>query len=297
MRTKQRNILLFEESIKSKYTKRNYNSHLRQFQKFVSRYTQEDLSEISHQSLQGLLEDYLMELKHTAHPNSIPSKFQGIRHFCVINRINLNWDIIHKMFPQKLKTQSLRSYTTKEVKKILSGTKNVRNRALIHFLASTGARIGVFDHKLLVRHMKRMPYGCCAVKLYAGEMEEYWSFLTPQATRMLDSYHGRRRLDGEAPIFATGAGQLGWNGARSVMYRAISKSGIDRSKQNNRYDVQADHGLRKRFNTVLKLDNSVNYNVAEKLMGHKNGLDGVYLTPTIEELFAEFKTIAHKLEI
>ncbi len=32
-------------------------------------------------------------------------------------------------------------------------------------------------------------------------------------------------------------------------------------------------------------------------MGHKNGLDGVYFTPTLDELFAEFKKIAHKIKI
>ena len=61
--------------------------------------------------------------------------------------------------------------------------------------------------------------------------------------------------------------------------------------------MQADHGFRKRFNTILKLDNSVNHNVAEKLMGHKNGLDGVYLTPTVNELFAEFRKAMHKIEM
>ena len=32
-------------------------------------------------------------------------------------------------------------------------------------------------------------------------------------------------------------------------------------------------------------------------MGHKNGLDGVYFVPTLEELFAEFKKVMHKLEV
>jgi len=47
--------------------------------------------------------------------------------------------------------------------------------------------------------------------------------------------------------------------------------------------------LEKRFNTTLKLINEVNSNIAEKLMAHKNGLDGRYLTPTREQCFKEFK--------
>jgi len=42
------------------------------------------------------------------------------------------------------------------------------------------------------------------------------------------------------------------------------------------------------MNTILKLESKVNSNIAEKIMGHKNGLDGVYLSPTREECFKEF---------
>ena len=61
--------------------------------------------------------------------------------------------------------------------------------------------------------------------------------------------------------------------------------------------MQADHGFRKRFNTILKLDNTINYNIAEKLMGYKNGLDGVYFTPTLGELLAEFRKVMHKIKV
>ena len=303
--TKQRSLLLFEESIKSKYTKRNYTSHLNQFLTFSNMNSQDQLLSIPHMELQYKLENYLIELKRTTNPNSIPSKFRGIKHFCVMNEININWNIIHKMFPQKQKTQSLRAYTTNEIKKLLIHATSLRNEALIHFFTSTGARVGIFDHELSIKHMLKMPYGCTAVLLYAGDIEEYWSFLTPQATKALQAYHNYRKNNGEmfykdTPIFATCKflpKQLGWSGVRSVIYRTIQKSKISRLKYVNRFDVQADHGFRKRFNTILKLDNSVNYNIAEKLMGHKNGLDGVYLTPTIEELFAEFKKAIYKIQI
>lgn len=246
-----------------------------------------------------------MELKRTTNPNSIPSKFQGIRHLCVMNRISIDWSIIHKMFPQRQKTQSLRAYTDEEINELLSNSKYVRDKTLIHFMASTGARIGVFDHKLTLRHIQHMPNGCKAVKLYAGEVEEYWGFLTPQASEMLDSYHYYRQKSGEVfnqdtPVFAARGAkprQLTWNGVRTIIYRTISKSNLSRQKSNGRYDVQADHGFRKRFNTILKLDNSVNYNIAEKLLGHKNGLDGVYFVPTLEELFAEFNKVIRRLEV
>ena len=304
-KSKPRCVMLFEESIKSKYTRKNYDMHLKQFRMFAGISSNKDLLVMTQNKLQVLVEDYLVYLRHTANPNSIPSQFQGIRHFCIMNRMRIDWDIIRRMFPQRQKSHALRSYTTREIREMLSNAKSVRDRALLYFLTSTGARIGVFDHPLLTGHLQKMSMGCNAVRLYAGEIDEYWAFLTPQASRALDIYHDLRRHKGEifsenTPIFATRATaprQLGWSGARSAIYRIVSKSDTFRSMQCNRYDVQTNHGFRKRFNTILKLDNSVNYNIAEKLMGHKNGLDGVYFVPTLEDLFAEFRKVMHRLEI
>jgi len=234
--------ILFEESIQSKYTKKNYTSHLNQFMRFAGKRSPEQILLIPNLELQRLLEDYLLDLKKTANPNSVPSKFRGIRHFCVMNGIDVDWNIIHKMFPHRQKTEGLRSYTTKEVKALLSGTKNIRDKALVHFLASTGARVWVFDHDLQIRHMKNMPYGCTAVSLYAGHIEEYWAFLTPQASRALKRYHDLRIRRGErfctnTPIFATKSAmpkQLGWSGARSAIYRTIARSGVTRRMQDGR---------------------------------------------------------------
>ena len=301
--SEQRSMVLFAESIKSKYTKCNYVSHLNTFKKFVGIDDEDEFLNMSGEKLQAMLENYVIHLKHTANPNSIPSKFKGLKHFCIVNRIKVNWDIIHKFFPQKQKPSNLRAYSTNEINAMLSTTTSLRDKALIHFLASTGVRIGVFDHDLTIQHMKHMPSKHMAVLFYAGSIEEYWSFLTPQATKSLTQYHVMRKNDGEifdsdTPIFATSkfaSKQLSLNGARSVIYRIVSKTTV-RLKQGDRFDVQIDHGFRKRYNTILKLDNHINYNVAEKLMGHKNGLDGVYFTPTLDELFTEFKKISRKIE-
>ncbi len=158
---------------------------------------------------------------------------------------------------------------------------------------------------LSMKHMKKMSKDCSAILLYAGDVDEYYSFLTPQATKILTVYHDLRKHKGEkfcdeTPIFGvdrTIQKQIEWNSVRSIIYRSVQKSKVNRYKQDIRYDVQINHGFRKRFNTVLKLGNNVNYNIAEKLLDHKNGLDGVYFTPTLDELFIEFKKIMYKLEI
>lgn len=78
----------------------------------------------------------------------------------------------------------------------------------------------------------------------------------------------------------------------------MKKAGVARQKVNTKnYDKAVNYGFRKRFNTILKLNNEVNSNVAEKLMAHKNGLDGRYLTPTREECFKEFRKAISDLTI
>lgn len=73
------------------------------------------------------------------------------------------------------------------------------------------------------------------------------------------------------------------------MHHLLRAAGITRTKNGKRYDKAANYGFRKRFNGLLKMNNNVNSNIAEKLMAHKRGLDGSYLKPTREECFAEFK--------
>jgi len=270
----------------------------------------DDLTKMQEAFLQYKIEDYVVLLKQTTSPNSLPTKLLGIKHFCVMNHLRVDWDIVHKMYPAKTKMGALRCWKRDEIRKIARATSSKRDLALILFLASTGARIGIFDHGVLMGNTKKMPNGCMAVLCYAGDVSEYWSFLTPQATRVLQSYISSRARRGEtvtadSPLFRNhftaqticDVRQLRWSGARSVVARAVARSGVTRLKNNLRYEVQTDHGFRKFFNTTLKLDNRINYNIAEKLMGHKNGLDGTYLTPTIEQCYREFKKVMKKLEV
>ena len=297
-------MILFEESIKSESTKKLYILNLKRFMRFANIESAQQLSTVSSTKLQQILEDYLIELRHTINPNSIPVRFTGLRHFCVMNRKNVDWDIIHKLFPQKRKRTGHKPWTSEDIQNMLRNSKSIRTKALIHFLASTGARIGVFDHDLAFKHIKKMKYGCLAIKLYAGYVDEYWSFLTPQAVKFLNDYHRYRVRRGEtitkeSPLFVSYdlKNQTTSNSVKNVMFNIIKKSSVIRTLEGNRYDIQMHHGFRKRFNTLLKLNNSINYNVVEKLMGHKNGLDGVYFVPTLDELFAEFSKAINDLKI
>src|SRR5438309_7279275 len=86
-------------------------------------------------------------------------------------------------------------------------------------------------------------------------------------------------------------------GSKNIIYRALGHARIKRTKQGNVYDIQLDMGFRKRFNTILKLNNEINSNIVEKLMAHKRGLDGAYLKPTRDQCFFEFSKAIPDLTI
>jgi len=305
---KEKSIIRFEQGIKSRPTLNNYRDHLKNFKLFGKFDTFDSLTSKPVEELQTIVEDYLIYLKENRHPNSVPILMLGVRHFFVMNRIPLYWEIIRKMYPPKTKSAGFKPWATEQIQKMLLATTSKRNRALVHFLASTGARVGVIDENFTMKYLENVTDGCKAVLLYPNDNEEYWAFLTPEASDALDEYHEERRKRGEilgksSPIFrrdySTGKKviPIQRSGTISIMYRIIQNAELERTKVNHHFDIQMDHGFRKRFNTILKLKNEVNSNVAEKLLGHKNGLDGVYLRPTQDQCFTEFRKAISDLMI
>lgn len=312
---KQRSILLFEQGINSESTRKNYTDHIQRFLEFTKLKDYDSILKIDPEQLQTIIEDYVMHLKKTINPNSVGTYMTGVKHFCVMNRIKIFWEIIQKMYPQKVKRSGQKAWQTEQIREMLDFSNSKRNKAIIHFLASTGGRIGIFGYPLQMRHLKNMDDNCLSVLLYAGEPDEYWSFLTPEATEALNRSFDERQNDGErfypeSPIFRTEyrlgiekAVQLGRGGTFSMIYRLIKRAKIKRVRVNKDFDIQMDHGFRKRFNIILKLDNEINSNIAEKIMGHSVTipLDGVYLPAedpkVIEKCFSEFKKAVPELTI
>jgi integrase/recombinase XerD len=236
----------------------------------------------------------------------------------------MNRKIWHKKLVRKsinkddTESQGKTPITTDEIKKMLDPAKHPRDKAVIHFFASTGARpAGITDPVLRMKHLTWMPNPnnpthelkwCYGIRIYHESKEGYWAFLTPEATITLDRYFGWRKnirheeFDDETPIFANFSKlakieNLSVNGMRQIIGKYINLSGLKRTKKGHRYDKAENYMFRKRFNTILKLNNDVNSNIAEKLMAHKRGLDGTYLQPTKEECFREFVKAIPQLTI
>lgn len=225
--------------------------------------------------------------------------------------------------------------TDDDVFNMINANPILRNKLIIHYAASTGSRPGsLVDPPLQFKHLIPLPdiagvlkfdfdpennpecdpfqyedkRYCYGIKIYDGSNEGYWGFLIPSASDMMDEYRDQRaiqgeKIDGESYIFVT------YSDAKQVRYEFVTNDNLNHIIQKsikdakvkrhlvfkNRYNKSQNTMFRKRFNTHLKLENDVNSNIAEKLMAHKRGLDGVYLQPTLGEVYTEFYKAIPKL--
>lgn len=156
--------------------------------------------------LQEMVEDYVMYLKSkNLARTTINMPINALQLFCESNDIELRWRKIRRMSPQQKKKSGRSAYSTEDIRKMLNFEPKLRNKAILHFMASTGIRVGAITD-LRIKHLKNMSDGCMAITVYPDDLEEYTTFLTPEATTILNSYFDKRRSDGElvddnSPVF------------------------------------------------------------------------------------------------
>jgi len=292
---------LLVETLPSKVTQKNYKYILKALKEFGKFSDYDDIVETDVKKLDKIIKAYIISLKGKMNPNSIPNYGDAIKSFLEANDIDLNWRRIRKLYPRPAKKTGQSAYSTEDIQLMLKHTSKIRNKVFIHFLASTGVRVSALN-TMKMKDIRDMPHGCKMVTVYADDIEEYKTFLTPEASYALDLYHKEREnsgeiLNGDSFVFVKTNGKpVDKSSTSMIIQRALIRAGlkikndtkINPKNQFTRHRIQLNHGFRKRFNTILKLNNEVNDNAIEKMMGHSHGLDGTYLQITDEKLFDEF---------
>lgn len=276
--------------------------------------------------------DYLQEKKISAVVNYL----QAPELFFEMNRKIWHKKVVKKSITKEDRiTAGKTPATDNDVFNMINANPILRNKLIIHYIASTGSRPGsIIDPPLQFKHLIPLPdiHGaekfnfdpennseidpymyaskryCYAIKIYDGSNEGYYGFLIPAASDIMDQYKAQRITAGETItedsfIFVT------FSNAKQVRYEFVTNDNLNHIIQKsikdgqvkrhlvfkNRYNKSQSTMFRKRFNTHLKLKNDLNSNIAEKLMAHKRGLDGTYLQPTLGELYVEFYKAIAKL--
>ena len=309
LETSQRSYQIFVNVTMSNKTRVGYIRDLNSFLKFTKVADYDTLAKLGIDTIQEFLEDYVTELK-SRNIKSIRTRLAGPELFFDMNKKLYYKKILHRLLPENNdKLGGNVAYTNEDIQTMLSNTFKPRTKAIIHLLASTGIRPGAFDDPpLQMKHLEKIE-DCQSIKIYDGSKEEYFAFLTPEAVESFNQYFESRKLNGEkltpeSYLFHTyntmtkKNDYLSSGGVTGLLKKLLKKAGIARVKINNyTYDKAVVYGFRKRFNTTLKLNNAINSNIVEKLLGHRNGLDGHYFTPTREQSFKEFKKAISDLTI
>jgi hypothetical protein len=124
--------------------------------------------------------------------------YQPIVIFCKRHKHSLpttiDWDMISESLPQAKRAANDRSPTTEEIKKLVEYPDRAI-KPIVYTMCSSGIRLGAWDYlrwKHVIPKTNEKTGEIIAAKLivYAGEYDEYFSFITPEA------YNSLKRVDG-----------------------------------------------------------------------------------------------------
>jgi integrase len=234
-----------------------------------------------------------------------------IKLFCEMSDIPIQWKKITRGLPKSRKYADDRAPTIEEIQNICEYPDR-RIKAIIYTMASSGIRLGAWDY-LQLKHIipieREGKIVAAKIIVYAGDNEEYFSFITPEAYFEIEKWIEYRKNCGEninenswvmRQLWDTKKGyyhhgtiknpeKLKSSGIKRLIEDTLWTQGI-RKKSNlkkKRYEFQTDHGMRKWFKTQCEISGMKSINI-EILMGHSIGISDSYYKITENELLREY---------
>ena len=272
-----------------------------------------DLLWTQHQLMQYIQFQKTRAEKGEIAESTINNYYKSVKLFCEMNDILLNWKKIAKGKPQHCDYANDRAPTLEEIKKLLDFPDR-RIKVIVLVMLSSGIRVGAWDylkwkHIISIKNEENKVIAA-KIRIYAGEKEEYLSFITPEAYDALQEYIEFRASCGEQISvesclirdiwkstnvkfqnrggLATVPRKLKSSGIRSIISRAEWEQGIREplTDGKKRHEFQAVHSFRKFFKShceqVMK---SIN---VEILMGHTIGISNSYYKPSEKEILNDY---------
>jgi hypothetical protein len=239
-----------------------------------------------------------------------------------MNDLVFNWNKIRRGLPVARQAANDRAPTTEEIQK-LTDYPDRRIKPIVYAMISSGIRIGAWDY-LRWKHVIPIQDDdgqiiAAKVIVYGGEPEEYYSFITPTAYRLLKEWMDFRQSYGEKITneswlmrdiwqttnidykskfgLATCPKKLKSSGIKRLIERALWEQGLRQplEKGSRRHEWQAAHGFRKfyksRAEQVMKPIN------VEITMGHNIGVSASYYRPLEKDILQDYLKAVDELTI
>ncbi len=240
---------------------------------------------------------------------TLKNYWKPIKLLCESGDINITSKRITRGLPKVRRYADDRAPTIEEIRKI-SEYPDRRMKAIVYTMASSGIRIGAWDY-LRWGHIKPITHGnntMAKMIVYAGDEEEYYTFISPEAYNELNKWMQYRKDSGEEITekswvmrhlwnakkgrkfgLITVPRKLKSNGVRGLIEDALWTQDVRKKSQikGNRYEFQANHGMRKWYKTRCEIAGMRSINI-EILMGHSIGISDSYYRITEAELLDDF---------
>jgi integrase len=318
---------IFIEGLKSAVTKAAYSFALQKYMKYLRIDNNPDdllRYQDSPKFIQNQIIDYLIHLKNPPSSLRYATRSQylaAIMTYYDLNEVILNKKKIYRYLGEEEKPIENRGYTREEIAKMLE-VCDERVKALILLLASTGVRIrAIVDLKL--EDLASIPnHDIYRVKVYSDSKQSYFVFITPEASKAINTYLSYRERYGEkltskSPVFRDqfdrndpdsihNVKPLKLRALERLISRTIEKSGLRTIQRQTelqynehgriRKDVRLTSGFRKFFDTQL-IYADVRPAIKEMFMGHSIGYDDNYFKPSENDILEEYLTAVDWLTI
>ncbi len=242
--------------------------------------------------------------------STVRNYVKSIKLFCDMADLPVSWKKITRGLPRGRRYADDRIPTIEELTKLLEYPDR-RIKAVTYTMASSVIRLGAWDYLRWgdVRPIE-IDGKIVAAKIivYAGEDDEYFSFISLEAFKEIQNWMKYRESSGELindkswlmrdlwdTRVAQGRGlvtcpkKLAPLGIKRLMERAIWAQGLRKKLEpgKKRHPYQANHSLRKWFKTRCEMSGMKPINV-EKLMNHSCGISDNYYRITEAELLEDY---------
>jgi integrase len=133
--------------------------------------------------------------------------FASLKNFYEMNDVDdIKWRKLKRFMGEEVPRHEDRRYTYEEIQK-LTKTANIKLKAVILLMVSSGVRIGSLVPSMLVGHLERKGE-LYKINVYKGQKGkgQYYTFCTPEAAKAIDTYLEFRERCGEkitpnSPLF------------------------------------------------------------------------------------------------
>jgi integrase len=307
------NLDLFEQSIKSEYTRVVYTTCLKKYFEFPG--SSKFINMTDTRKIEDHITDFITSMKKEGKSfRAIYNYVSAICKYYRMKRVSLDTKHIREYLPEFKKSKKNRPYEYEEIRRLLD-IADERMRTVILLLASTGMRIGAIPG-LRLRNIEKVEIDAATsiykIMVYEGFKEEYITFTTPECTVAIDSYLKmrerydeklntnsfviREQFDVRDPFAISKCKEVKANTLTGKLIDLAVRAGI-RQKEvlegkphgTIRNDVPIAHGFRKFFTTQL-VKSDVKSELRWLLEGHNlRANDPAYVRTQEEDLLEQYQ--------